>query len=74
MILLATVKFTNNSQFTHTYFDVKKYNVGGRKRIYKKEKLPMFAGTMPDDRRKFPRKQVSHSTNVLSAENTICFG
>ncbi len=74
MILLATVKFTNNSQFTHTYFDVKKYNVGGRKRIYKKEKLPMFAGTMPDDRRKFPRKQVSHSTNILSAETQSVLG
>lgn len=30
MILLATVKFTNNSQLIHTCFDVKKYNMSGQ--------------------------------------------
>lgn len=36
----------------------------------------MLGGIMPEDRRKFPRKQVSHSTNILSVEtqDVLCEG
>jgi Tfp pilus assembly protein PilZ len=34
----------------------------------------MLGGTMVDERRRFPRKQVSHSTNILSVETQGVLG